>query len=337
LIVKGGFEMESAKIDIHEIFKKLSEPLPEESIQRTKKTETRKGYDTTGHGCQFCINRFNEVLADKWGSKWEILEKFQGTYKNGFPFWDICVKCDIWILDKNNIRDHVGGHIAVTFSDALKGAITNAFKKTAALWGVGRQAYEGTLDDDNEAYPDSPEQMNKPNQNQSFKPQNIKENKVLKELMLKANKIKWQKIMYHQWIKYVCTHFKVDDMEQLSDEQIKELDANLNWTNTEERVKKYEKGILEVLNSAVKKHDDFPGPPPHEEAIKIRTDIKSIMSQIYGKNQQEINKQISTMTVDKSHDLDKMDIGKLKEVLDCTNILLSDYNEKLKEKQAQVA
>ena len=42
-----------------------------------------------------------------------------------------------------------GGHLASTEADARKGSYTNAFKKAAAFFGVGRQAYEGSLDDDN--------------------------------------------------------------------------------------------------------------------------------------------------------------------------------------------
>ena len=42
-----------------------------------------------------------------------------------------------------------GGHLASSEADARKGAFTNAFKKAAAFFGVGRQAYEGSLDDDN--------------------------------------------------------------------------------------------------------------------------------------------------------------------------------------------
>jgi hypothetical protein len=39
--------------------------------------------------------------------------------------------------------------VASSEADARKGAYTNAFKKAAAFHGVGRQAYEGSLDDDN--------------------------------------------------------------------------------------------------------------------------------------------------------------------------------------------
>jgi hypothetical protein len=41
-----------------------------------------------------------------------------------------------------------GGHVASSEADARKGAYTNAFKKAAAFFGVGKQAYEGSLDDD---------------------------------------------------------------------------------------------------------------------------------------------------------------------------------------------
>jgi hypothetical protein len=42
-----------------------------------------------------------------------------------------------------------GGHTSFNEADAKKGAFTNALKKAAAMFGCGRQAYEGTLDDDN--------------------------------------------------------------------------------------------------------------------------------------------------------------------------------------------
>jgi hypothetical protein len=42
-----------------------------------------------------------------------------------------------------------GGHTAMSEADARKGAYTNAFKKAAAFFGVGWQAFAGELDDDN--------------------------------------------------------------------------------------------------------------------------------------------------------------------------------------------
>lgn len=137
-----------------EQFKKLMEVMPKEAEQRTFKSETRRGYDTSGYGYQFCVNRFNEVYGDEWGYDFIILKETEGRYKNDTPFWDITVEVRIWIAGKKeNTRACVGGHISVLYADALKGAITNAFKKTAGFWGVGRQAYEGTMDDDNTPLP----------------------------------------------------------------------------------------------------------------------------------------------------------------------------------------
>jgi len=140
------------------IYGKLSAPMPKESIQRASKAMTRKGYDTTGIGYQFIVNRFNEVLGiENWWFDYEIVDVNNGEFGNGKPFKDIAVAVTIWIsygwdaikeVPLTVYRKCVGGHVASTYADALKGAVTNAFKKTAALFGVGKQAYEGTLDDD---------------------------------------------------------------------------------------------------------------------------------------------------------------------------------------------
>lgn len=145
------------------IFNKLSEPLPEEAIQRTKKHETKKAYDTDGYGYQWCVDRFNELLGNKWGFDWEIIKEFQGKYRSGQPFHELVVRVTIWIEEGKTGRSCVGGHMSANYADALKGAITNAFKKTAAFWGVGRDAYRGTIDDDNKPMPDEEKNIDKKN------------------------------------------------------------------------------------------------------------------------------------------------------------------------------
>ena len=132
------------------IFLKLLEPLEGEAIQKTKKEETRKGYDTIGYGYQYIVNRFNDIFENRWGFNYQIIKEIEGNFKSGQPYYDIIVEMEIWIdNNKENTRKCVGGHISVNYADALKGAITNAFKKTASFWGVGREAYEGSVDDDN--------------------------------------------------------------------------------------------------------------------------------------------------------------------------------------------
>src|SRR3989338_1863692 len=102
-----------------ELYKQLSEPMPAESIQRTKKSETRKGYDTVGCGYQYCVNRFNEVLGlQGWGFEWQIIKEEAGQYKSGQGFWDITVSVSIWIGVNKEKRTCVGGHISTSYADA---------------------------------------------------------------------------------------------------------------------------------------------------------------------------------------------------------------------------
>jgi hypothetical protein len=137
-----------------EILKKLAAKMPEEAIQRTKKSETKKGYDTDGYGYQYCVDRFNDVLGLYWGHSWQIESHIEGQYKSGQTFHEITVSAEIWIVEKSFSRGCAGGHTSSNYSDALKGAITNAFKKAASFWGVGRDAYAGTIDDDNKPLPE---------------------------------------------------------------------------------------------------------------------------------------------------------------------------------------
>ena len=137
-----------------ETIKELSKKLSDDAIQRTDGTKTKKGYSTTGYGYQASVDKFNEVLGEDWNFSWEIIHEEKGNYKSGMPYISITVKVSIGIKDKQ-VRSCVGGHTSNNYADALKGAITNGFKKTAAFWGVGRDAFAGTIDDDNQPLPDS--------------------------------------------------------------------------------------------------------------------------------------------------------------------------------------
>ncbi len=143
-----GVEVDEARI----IYLMLREPLPAEAIQRTKAKETKKGYDTTGIGYQYVIDRFNEVLGlDNWDFSDIILKTQEGKFQSGQPRWEITVKTSISIRVNGEwlrSRACVGSHVSMNHGDALKGAITNSFKKTASWWGVGREAYAGAIDDD---------------------------------------------------------------------------------------------------------------------------------------------------------------------------------------------
>lgn len=162
--------MEYTKEEIKEIFIALASDFPPEAEQYTKKAETKKAYDTAGYGYQFLVNRFNEVLGTDWGYNYEIVKNTTGKYKDktwngqvtpGKEFYEITCEMSIWIFQKENIRKHVGGHIGIDYFDALKGAITNSFKKCSAMWGVGNKAYLGQLDEDAH-YPESSEEKEIP-------------------------------------------------------------------------------------------------------------------------------------------------------------------------------
>jgi hypothetical protein len=147
---------------VNEIFEKLYKDIDADGIQRTKGSETRKGYDTTGYGYQWCVDRFNEVCGEAWGFEYKILKEITGAFKSGQPFYDITAEVSIWIDAKIAPRKCIGGHISASYADALKGAITNGFKKTAAFWGVGAAAYRGELDDDNVPQPETVIPFKKP-------------------------------------------------------------------------------------------------------------------------------------------------------------------------------
>lgn len=138
------------------IYQQLAAPFPEHCIQRTEGRLTGRGYDTVGYGYQHVANRLNEVLGvGAWRAHRTVSVK-EVTRSNGRPAFeaicDITLELGEWVSGEfvvfaESLAD--GGHLASSEADARKGAYTNAFKKAAAFFGVGRQAYEGSLDDDN--------------------------------------------------------------------------------------------------------------------------------------------------------------------------------------------
>lgn len=139
-----------------EIYRKLVEAvdaLPEKAVERTRKEDTRKGYDTTGYQYQYLVNVLNEVVGPAgWEFTYETVNVVSGTFRSGTQFYDITVSTPMRILDAR--RTCVGGHVSGSYGDALKGAITNSLKKTMGLFGIGKAAYEGSLDDDYKPVPD---------------------------------------------------------------------------------------------------------------------------------------------------------------------------------------
>ena len=146
------------ELDTKKLYAELSKPLDKKAIQRSKGVETKKGYDTTGYGYQFVVNRFNEVLGiGGWNWSFEEIERAEGTYKTGTKFISITGKATIVLnLPNGQVVSHseYGGHQSSNLTDALKGASTIALKKTAAFFGVGKDAFEGSIDEDNQDQPE---------------------------------------------------------------------------------------------------------------------------------------------------------------------------------------
>ena len=143
--------------DIYTRLVEAVDALPPEAVERAKKEVTRKGYDTTGYQYQFLVNVLNEVVGmSKWGYSYNLLASDEGTTSSGRKMYDLTVEVTVWIKDGETKieRKCVGGHSSMTYADAYKGAITNGLKKTLAFFGVGKKAYEGTIDEDYQPIPD---------------------------------------------------------------------------------------------------------------------------------------------------------------------------------------
>ena len=133
----------------------LAAPFPEHCIQRTEGRVTGRGYDTTGIGYAFITARLNEVVGlGNWRAHRTMTVK-EITRANGRTAYeaicDLTLELGEWVDGAfvtwaESLAD--GGHVAASEADARKGAYTNALKKGAAMFGCGRQAYEGSLDDD---------------------------------------------------------------------------------------------------------------------------------------------------------------------------------------------
>lgn len=137
------------------IYQLLAAPFPEEAIERTEGRVTGRGYNTTGLKYQYVINRLNEVLGVGGHRAHRIVTVREITTAKGRQAFeavcDLTLQLGTWIDGQFVVWAEAladGGHTSTNEADARKGAFTNALKKAAAMFGCGRQAYEGSIDDD---------------------------------------------------------------------------------------------------------------------------------------------------------------------------------------------
>lgn len=210
-----------------EKLKELEEDFPEEAIERSDGKKTGKFYNTTGIGYQWCADRMNKVLGiPHWRTIHETnLEK--GTFGSGKESFHATCSMTIQIITPTNQGVNVlaerfcyGGHISKSEEDALKGAFTNAFKKTVALFGVGASAYRGTIDDDNAPLDEVPAPRTQAPRTAPAKPS------APKNPFARIYAIKSAIAMKDEWLQFILEKkFKVASGSELNPSQIAEWEG----------------------------------------------------------------------------------------------------------------
>lgn len=158
--------------NLPKITEALSAQMDKAHVQRTYSRDhtdpngkvisgTYKEFDTTGFPLQYCINRLNDVLGVcGWRvDKCQFTDLEPVTLRNGRTHFQI--ECEITIsigyLENGHYipvisRTGFGGHTGKVYYEVKKGAKTNAFKKCLSEYGIGREAYEHSIDDDDKSY-----------------------------------------------------------------------------------------------------------------------------------------------------------------------------------------
>lgn len=112
-------------------FKKLAEPFPESAISWRAQSVTKDGTKALALAyidARDVMNRLDDVCG---------VEGWQCTYPhaNGKTICSIGIKCgDEWVWKADGAGD--------TDVEAEKGAISDAFKRAAVKWGIGRYLYD---------------------------------------------------------------------------------------------------------------------------------------------------------------------------------------------------
>jgi len=145
--VEGEKTLTSDKLQ--EAYEEFTKDLPQEAV---KSGTLEDGTVLTMYGYQFAVNVLNEVLGmDHWYLEVEhqsaIIDKDKNKYQA-----TVFVHLKLGNWDNGNFsviaqKDSYGHGENEQRGNALKGAVTNGFKKAAAMFGIGKKAYEGLMED----------------------------------------------------------------------------------------------------------------------------------------------------------------------------------------------
>lgn len=136
-------------------YKKLSAPFPEEAIQEGNMPGVGK---VKGVKVQYIYDRLNEVLGSDHWREIIVENPFTDPDKN-IEVAGKTVRARAFIkLELGNweegrfipiaSKSHGGGSTNMVPYQACKGALTNALKKVASLYGIGGDVFRGELDED---------------------------------------------------------------------------------------------------------------------------------------------------------------------------------------------
>lgn len=160
-----------------ELYTELSKPFPKEAIQESKGGQTGKGYDTKGYKLQFLYNRLNELVGPpNWNDIFTVTDEVQRG-----KALDITGDATVTILGVE--KSAPGGHTGYKGKyDTLKGARSNAVKSALRMFGMGRQAWEDSIDEDYQPIPKEYQQPNNNGNNKITDPQLKKLSILIKEV-----------------------------------------------------------------------------------------------------------------------------------------------------------
>lgn len=134
--------------DFPRIYREFVKDLPKEALRvETLGDDT----DILLYGYQFVINRLNEVVGfNHWNYK--VIGEPDKEMRDHFWWVSLSLELSLgnWIDGEFKplvSKFSYGSGIHESLGNALKGALTNGFKKAAAMYGIGKRAYEGLIED----------------------------------------------------------------------------------------------------------------------------------------------------------------------------------------------